>query len=157
MGGTCTSGSQMTTCEGEGLVLHYTTWFSGIRLRLPGVVTSFFICWAILLAPSSFSRQTLSLNLNFGLFYLGWMVSEAPGYTYLCLPSVQHLGTRRSKPHTCSANTFPFEPLPWCRPSVSFLGWGMHGMVLTCEQHQEILIYLNFRTHFKSLEHAASY
>lgn len=66
-------------------------------------------------------------------FYLGWMVSEAPGYTYLCLPSVQHLGTRRSKPHTCSANTFPFEPLPWCRPSVSFLGWGMHGMVLTCE------------------------
>lgn len=36
MGGTCISGSQRTTREGEGLVLHYTTWFSGIRFRLPG-------------------------------------------------------------------------------------------------------------------------
>lgn len=108
-------------------------------------------CWPHLLFRDKLSHWTWA-----SVFLASLDGQWSPRYTYLCLPSVQHLGTWRSKPHTCSANMFPSEPSPWCRPSVSFLGWRTHGTVLTCERHQETLIDLNFRTHFKYLEHAAS-
>lgn len=144
-----TIGGHMCKWESEdnlwGLLLH-NTGFSGIKLWLSDTVTKPFTYWTILLAQSFTEPGPQS-------FKLGFMVSEPPDHTYLCLPSFSFLwgawGFEAQFWYLWAASALHSKASAHCWPYVSFIGW----RIPTLEQKGQITqwSYLNIRIHFTYL------